>query len=68
MIQVKFILEFLASDFYLIINDIDIRIVLLDFTNGNYISIFEKSNEQFERLYNIIDTYDEGFSKIIKLL
>ena len=54
---------FLASDFYLIINDIDIRIVLLDFTNGNYISIFEKSNEQFERLYNIIDTYDEGFSK-----
>ena len=54
---------FLASDYYLLINDIDIRLILLDFRNGNYISIFEKSNEQFERLYNIIDTYDEIFLK-----
>ena len=54
---------FFASDYYLIINDIDIRIILLDFRNGNYVSIFEKSNEQFERLYNIIDTYDEIFLK-----
>ena len=50
---------FLASDYYLLINDIDNRIILLDFTNGNYITIFEKTNEQYETLYNIFDTFDE---------
>ena len=53
---------YFASDNYLILNEVDRRIILIDFFNGNYTTIFsnQTSNTQ-EALYNIIDTYDENY-------
>ena len=52
---------FLVGKNYLIINIIDFNILLLDFLTGNYITIFTRTLEEKETLFNIIDTYDEPY-------
>ena len=53
---------FFAANNYLILNEIDKRIILIDFFNGNYITIFRNNNpNSISSLYNIIDTYDENY-------
>ena len=52
---------FLVGKNYLIVNIIDFNILLLDFTTGNYITIFTRNLEEKETLFNIIDTYDEPY-------
>ena len=51
---------FVAND-YLLLNEIDNRILLLDINDGNFITIFCKISEEKESLYNIIDIYDETY-------
>ena len=51
---------FVAND-YLLLNEIDNRILLLDINDGNFITIFCKISEEKESLYNIIDIYDEPY-------
>ena len=52
---------FLVGKNYLVINIIDFNILLLDYTNGNFITIFARTFEEKETLFNIIDTYDEPY-------
>ena len=52
---------FLVGKNYLIINIVDFNILLLDFLTGNYITIFTRTLEEKETLFNIIDTYDEPY-------
>ena len=52
---------FLVGKNYLIINVVDYNILLLDFIKGNYITIFSRTLEEKETLFNIIDTYDEPY-------
>ena len=51
---------FVAND-YLLLNEVDNRILLLDINDGNFITIFCKISEEKESLYNIIDIYDEPY-------
>ena len=53
---------FFAANNYLLLNEKDCRILLIDFTKGNYVTIFSKNFEEKELLYNIFDTYDENFA------
>ena len=52
---------FLVGKNYLLINIIDYNILLLDYSNGNYITIFCRLLEANETLFNIIDTFDEPY-------
>ena len=52
---------FLVGKNYLIINIIDFNILLINFTNGDYITIFCRTFEEKETLFNIIETYDEPY-------
>ena len=52
---------FFGGDHYLLLNEIDRRILLIDFTNGNYFTIFDNKGIKSQDLYNIIDTYDENY-------
>ena len=52
---------YFGADNYLILNEVDKRILLLDFFAGNYITIFRNDSNSQEPLYNIIDTYDESY-------
>jgi len=53
---------YFGADNYLLLNEIDRRILLIDFINGNYVTIFvNKEPKNQEPLYNIIDTYDENY-------
>ena len=52
---------FLVGKNYLIINIIDFNILLLDYTTGNFITIFARTFEDKETLFNVIDTYDEPY-------
>ena len=53
---------YLGANNYIILNEIDRRIVLIDFFNGNYITLFnnEEAKTQ-ESIYNILDTFDEDY-------
>ena len=58
----KIVKVYFGADNYLLLNEIDRRILLLDFINGNYVTIFiNKDAKTQEPLYNIIDTYDENY-------
>ena len=58
----KFIVKvYFVSNNYLLLNEIDHRILLIDIENGNYITIFSRTSEEKESLYNIIDIYDESY-------
>lgn len=55
---------FLIADNHVLINEIDLRIILLDLLTGNFITLFEKiDNDKFQPInvkdYNVIDTFDE---------
>ena len=52
---------YFVSNNYILLNEIDYRIILIDIENGNFITIFNKTSEQKEPLYNIIDIYDESY-------
>ena len=53
---------YFGADNYIILNEIDRRILLIDFINGNYVTIFNnKEAKSQEPIYNIIDTYDENY-------
>ena len=52
---------YFVSNNYLLLNEIDYRIILIDIENGNFISIFSRTSEEKEPLYNIIDVYDESY-------
>ena len=52
---------YFASNNYILLNELDNRILLIDIDNNSYITIFSKIYEEKEVLYNIFDTYDETF-------
>ena len=53
---------YFGADNYILLNEIDRRILLIDFFNGNYVTIFNnKESKSQEPIYNIIDTYDENY-------
>ena len=52
---------YLAANNYLLLNEVDYRILLIDINDGNFITIFSRTSEEKESLYNIIDTYDEPY-------
>ena len=53
---------YFGADNYLLINEVDKRIILIDFFNGNFITLFNnKETKSQEPLYNIIDTFDENY-------
>ena len=52
---------FLASYDYILLNEIDIRIILININTGKFITIFSISSLEKENTYNIFDTYDEIF-------
>ena len=53
---------YFGADNYLLLNEIDRRILLIDFFNGNYVTVFNnKESKSQEPLYNIIDTYNENY-------
>ena len=60
-IDIKKVKIFLVGKNYLLINIFDLNILLLDYINGNYITIFSRIFEEKETLFNIIDTYDEPY-------
>ena len=58
----KFVKIYFGADNYLLLNEIDRRILLIDFMNGNYVTVFNnKEAKSQEPLFNIIDTYDENY-------
>ena len=58
----KIVKIYFGADNYLLLNEIDRRILLIDFINGNYVTIFNNKEEKTqEPIYNIIDTYDENY-------
>ena len=52
---------FFVSNNYILFNEIDYRIILIEIKSGNFITIFNKTSEEKEPLYNIIDIYDESY-------
>ena len=53
---------FLGAENYLLLNEVDKRIIVIDFFNGNYISLFNsKDAKAQEPLYNLINTFDETY-------
>ena len=42
-------------------NIIDYNILLIDYTTGKFITIFVRTLEDKETLFNIIDTFDEPY-------
>ena len=52
---------FFVSSNYILFNEIDYRIILIEIETGNFITIFNKTSEEKEPLYNIIDIYDESY-------
>ena len=54
---------YFASNNFILLNENDCRILLIDINNASYITIFSKSFEEKEVLYNIFDTYNEIFLK-----
>lgn len=52
---------FFAANNFILLNDIDNRILLIDFISGKYVKIYEKTGKQGEKIYNIIDTFDEAY-------
>ena len=53
---------YFGADNYILLNEVDRRILLIDFINGNYITIFNnKELKSQEPIYNIIDSYDENY-------
>jgi hypothetical protein len=58
----KIVKVYFGADNYLLLNEIDRRILLIDFINGNYVTVFiNKDAKSQEPLYNIIGTYDENY-------
>jgi hypothetical protein len=52
---------YFASNNYILLNEKDYRILLIDLNTSNYITIFSKNFEDKELVYNIFDTYNENF-------
>ena len=53
---------FFGADNYLLLNDFDKRIILIDIFNGKFITLFNnKETKTTEPLYNIINTFDENY-------
>ena len=52
---------FLASFDYILLNENDTRILLININTGKYITIFSRSGLDKDNTYNIFDTYDESF-------
>ena len=52
---------YFASKNYMLLNEKDCRILLIDLNTSSYTTIFSKNYEDKELLYNIYDTYDENF-------
>ena len=53
---------YFGSDNYLLLNENDKRILLIDFYNGNYVTIFSNYYlNSGDPVYNIFDTYDEKY-------
>ena len=53
---------FFGAENYLILNELDRRIILIDFFTGNFITLFSnKEAKTQETLYNVIDTFDEAY-------
>ena len=52
---------YFASNNYILLNEFDCRILLIDINNNSYITLVNNNSERSEVLYNIFDTYDETF-------
>ena len=53
---------FFGADNYLLLNEFDKRIILIDIFNGKFITLFNnKETKTTEPLYNIINTFDENY-------
>ena len=52
---------FLASFDYIILNEIDMRILLININTGKFVTLFRKSGIDKENTYNVFDTYNESF-------
>ena len=50
---------YLASQDFILLNEIDSRILLININTGKFITIFRKSYDDNEIFYNLFDTYDE---------
>ena len=53
---------FFASNNFILLNEIDLRIMLIDIYEGTFVNLYCKNNDEKEIIYNIFDTYDEPFS------
>ena len=51
---------FLASKDYILLNEPDLRVLLININTGKFLTLFRKSSEENELFYNIFDTYDEN--------
>ena len=53
---------YFGADNYLLVNEVDKRVILLDIFNGQFITLFNSNETKSqEPLYNIIDTFDENY-------
>ena len=52
---------FFASDDYILINEVDYKISMIDINNGELNTIYDKATDEGEPIYNLIDTYDEFY-------
>ena len=53
---------FFGADNYLLLNEFDKRIILIDIFNGKFITLFNnKETKTTELLYNLINTFDENY-------
>ena len=52
---------YFASNNYVLLNEFDSRILLIDINSASYMEIFSKPFSEKEISYNLFDTYDEMF-------
>ena len=52
---------YFGADNYLLLNEVDRRILLIDFLSGNYVTLFNNIGAKYQESYNIIDTFDENY-------
>ena len=51
---------FLASKDYILLNEPDLRVLLININTGKFLTLFRKSLDENELFYNVFDTYNEN--------
>ena len=52
---------YIAATSFIILNDIDIRILLIDINSGKYITLFSTGIKPLRCCYNVLDIFDETY-------